>query len=44
MARKIFNALDGRNLREGERQKPDGRYEYRYRDIYGVMQVFTVGD
>jgi len=38
MARKIFNALDGRKLREGERQKSDGRYEYRYRDIYGVMR------
>ena len=38
MARKIFKTLDGRNLREGERQKKDGRYEYRYRDIYGVMR------
>ena len=28
----------GRNLREGERQKKDGRYEYRYRDIYGAVR------
>ena len=38
MARKIFKTQDGRGLREGERQKDDGRYEYRYRDIYGVMR------
>lgn len=38
MARKIFKTKDGRSLKEGERQKEDGRYEYRYRDIYGVMR------
>ena len=38
MARKVFKDSQGRNLREGERQKPDGRYEYRYRDIYGVTR------
>ena len=35
MARKIFKDNQGRNLREGERQrKKDGRYEYRYLDMY----------
>ena len=38
MTRKTFKDNKGRNLREGERQKEDGRYEYRYRDIYGVMR------
>lgn len=38
MARKLFKDSQGRNLREGERQKPDGRYEYRYRDIFGVVR------
>jgi hypothetical protein len=38
MARTIFKDNKGRNLREGERQKKDGRYEYRYRDIYGIMR------
>ncbi len=38
MARTIFKDNKGRNLREGERQKKDGRYEYRYRDIYGTMR------
>ena len=38
MARQIFKDNKNRNLREGERQKADGRYEYRYRDIYGVMR------
>ena len=38
MVRKTFKTTDGRNLREGERQKKDGRYEYRYRDIYGQMR------
>ena len=38
MARKIFKTQDGHSLRDGERQKSDGRYEYRYRDIYGVMR------
>ena len=38
MARKVFKDSQGRNLKEGERQKPDGRYEYRYRDIYGVTR------
>lgn len=38
MARTIFKDNKGRTLREGERQKEDGRYEYRYRDIYGIMR------
>ena len=25
----------GRILRQGERQRQDGRYEYRYKDAYG---------
>lgn len=28
----------GRILRDGERQRTDGRYEYRYRDIHGNQQ------
>ena len=28
----------GRILRQGERQREDGRYEYRYKDVHGVTR------